>query len=168
MTSNVFFIDEEFSRKMSKNFVTFLEENISTKNKQLILVVDSIGGESADATLMSYMLRKYMHNFETVTVIILMNCASAAFDFVASIKDLARIKVVRSASFMTHAVAFKDIPSDIKAQREFKRAQKSDLDATIKRYGPVLTQSQILTLKKGFDVYLGTDQAVKLLNAEII
>ena len=91
MSSNVFFIDDDFSRKMSKAFISFVEENITNNSKDITIVVDSVGGDSVDATLMSHWLRKRRGSFTAINVVVLGNCMSAAFDFVVSVKDIAAI-----------------------------------------------------------------------------
>lgn len=168
MSSNVFFIDDGFSRKMSKAFISFVEENITNNSKDITIVVDSVGGDSVDATLMSHWLRKRRGSFTAINVVVLGNCMSAAFDFVVSVKDIAAIKTTRTALYMLHKIFLKDLPADSKAHKEAKRIQKADLEASLKAYGKVLTSSQVLALKKGLDVYLSIEQAVSLLNAERI
>lgn len=163
----ILYIDSEINMEFIKRLISEIEVNdllIKT------IVINSGGGDSFAADLLIYKLGETFKN-EKINLVIVGDCSSAAFDIAYYISHslTSEVFISPSSTFCVHTVGATiedgrspDLDEVIKLER------KKDLGYMLEILEPVLSKKQFTRMKKGHDVYLNIDQALKVLNGKLI
>lgn len=183
----VIFITAEIDKELAKYVATEVNSEPAHTNREgftlrsnpsserefnkLTIYVDSPGGSVPHSDSIYYSILSNAFKFSEIDLVIVGDCSSAAFDLCYSLSKMPNINVYvgRSTLFCVHTLTSIMVEGRSPELEELLKEERvEDIKSMVSLFIHVLNKKQLRDLKKGRDVFLSNNQAIKVLNAKPI